>query len=264
MNNPCRLCDSPTSKVFSKKVLNKYDVIYLKCTSCLSIQTEEPYWLDEAYLSHLVELDLGVIQRNIENLAKVHSIRHILNPMNKFLDYGGGDGLLCRMLRDYEVDCYNFDKYSDSPYAQQYTADEDFKPDVVTAFEVIEHFKKPSDDFKKIFNFNSEYILMSTSLLDFVEDDCVENWWYVAEDGGQHLFLYTIKALEFIAERNGYHCYILNINNILFSKSKINKFKLLVLKFINKSKILRIYYSILSLSPSKGVWKDYKEKKINS
>jgi hypothetical protein len=261
MSTLCRVCNNESSKIFSKKVLKKYNVDYFKCSYCNGIQTEEPFWLDEAYLSHLVELDFGVIRRNIENLSKIHCLRRFLSPMNIFLDYGGGDGLLCRMLRDYEIDCYNYDKYSDSPYAQQFIADDEIRPDVVTAFEVIEHFKNPQDDFKKILKFDSEYILMTTSLIDFIPENQIEDWWYVAEDGGQHLFLYTQKSLEIIAKQNNYYCYILNINNILFSRHKISKLKLLFLKLLNKSKILKIYYSILSLTPANGVWKDYENGK---
>ena len=105
MSTLCRVCNNKSLKIFSKKVLKKYDVDYFKCSYCNGIQTEEPFWLDEAYLSHLVELDFGVIRRNIENLSKIHCLRRFLSPINIFLDYGGGDGLLCRMLRDYEIDC---------------------------------------------------------------------------------------------------------------------------------------------------------------
>lgn len=102
---------------------------------------------------------------------------------------------------------------------------------------------------------------MTTSLIDFIPENQIEDWWYVAEDGGQHLFLYTQKSLEIIAKQNNYYCYILNINNILFTRHKISKLKLLFLKLLNKSKILKIYHSILSLTPANGVWKDYENGK---
>ena len=45
----CRLCSGETSFVFNHKVLNKFDVKYYRCSNCESLQTEKPYWLDEAY-----------------------------------------------------------------------------------------------------------------------------------------------------------------------------------------------------------------------
>jgi len=45
----CNICKNNTS-IFSRvKILNKYDVKYFYCDYCGFIQTEEPYWLEEAY-----------------------------------------------------------------------------------------------------------------------------------------------------------------------------------------------------------------------
>ena len=48
-NNLCRLCKGGQKYSFSKKILNKYHVDYFKCSECGSLQTEYPYWIDEAY-----------------------------------------------------------------------------------------------------------------------------------------------------------------------------------------------------------------------
>ena len=57
----CKVCGKPTAPLFKKLVLRKYDVQYHQCPSCGFIQTEEPYWLEEAYSSAISDLDLGPI-----------------------------------------------------------------------------------------------------------------------------------------------------------------------------------------------------------
>jgi hypothetical protein len=45
---------------FRHTVLRKYDVQYFQCGGCGFLQTETPYWLDEAYSSAIVTADTGI------------------------------------------------------------------------------------------------------------------------------------------------------------------------------------------------------------
>jgi glycosyltransferase involved in cell wall biosynthesis len=45
----CKVCGSNSPYFASAKILQKYDVKYYQCHSCGFVQTEEPYWLNEAY-----------------------------------------------------------------------------------------------------------------------------------------------------------------------------------------------------------------------
>ena len=45
----CKICDSNSHYFATAKVLQKYNVDYFQCSNCGFVQTEEPYWLDEAY-----------------------------------------------------------------------------------------------------------------------------------------------------------------------------------------------------------------------
>ncbi len=84
---------------FRRRVLEQHDVAYLQCGQCQSLQTEPPYWLDEAYREHnLSNLDTGAAQRNLQNLAACWSIAKVLGVRN-VLDVGGGDGLLPAVAR---------------------------------------------------------------------------------------------------------------------------------------------------------------------
>ena len=49
-NLRCRLCSGDLEYKFQLLLLKNYRVSYYQCVNCSSLQTEEPYWLDEAYL----------------------------------------------------------------------------------------------------------------------------------------------------------------------------------------------------------------------
>src|SRR6185369_14930115 len=89
----CRLCNGATREIFQKKVLDKYLVSYRRCEVCDSLQTEEPYWIKEAYRDNLAALDSGAAHRNLNNLAASLLVAALFRCRN-ILDYGGGDGLL--------------------------------------------------------------------------------------------------------------------------------------------------------------------------
>ena len=253
MNNliNCRLCNNTATKKFSKVVLGKYPVDYFECINCDSLQTEKPFWLDEAYENNsLSYTDTGAAQRNFNNLVACLSISKVFNLKN-VIDIGGGDGLLCRMLRDYGINCYVKDKYAIPTYAQGFT-DEDFdKPDLVIGFEVLEHLPHPDLDILNLFECSPDVVLLSTSIYSKNPSD----WWYLSPESGQHVFFYSKKALNLVAKK---YKYSLSINGsyILFVKKKspIKKFIARLLLIDRIQRFLKIY--IVQLS-TPGVWEDY-------
>ena len=60
----CKICGSKVNPFDSATILNKYHIEYFECPHCGFIQTEEPYWLNEAYASAITSSDIGMIQRN--------------------------------------------------------------------------------------------------------------------------------------------------------------------------------------------------------
>ena len=67
-NTNCRLCLCVSSHVFVKKLLN-YNISYYKCTNCGYLQTEEPFWLEDAYKEEINLTDTGLASRSIHNLG---------------------------------------------------------------------------------------------------------------------------------------------------------------------------------------------------
>ena len=195
----CRLCSGRSRKVFSQTLLRKYEVGYYQCDHCSSLQTEDAYWLAEAYDSNLSYLDTGAAQRNLTNLAVCFFVSKLYKLRN-IIDFGGGDGLLCRLLRDYGLNCFVRDKYAATTYAQGFTEADFQTADLVLAFEVLEHFANPKEDLNQVFALNARAVFVSTGIYRNEQGD----WWYLAPETGQHLFFYSRKALDLIADKYGY------------------------------------------------------------
>ncbi|OYW37190.1 MAG: hypothetical protein B7Z45_05635, partial [Azorhizobium sp. 12-66-6] len=113
------------------------------------------------------------------------------------VDIGGGDGLLCRLLRDYGINGFVKDKYAKPLYAQGYSEPDFAVPDLVTAFEVFEHFENPMRDIDEIFENRPKVVFISTGTYK----NQMPGWWYFSVDSGQHIFFYSKEAFEHIARK---------------------------------------------------------------
>src|SRR5207248_11610683 len=106
----CPVTEKQMRPVFSEKILGKYNVIYYYSEESGILQTEKPYWLDEAYQDAIPDMDTGLVGRNLSNRRILEPLLHRLHKKDaKFLDIGGGYGLLARLMRDIGFDFYTFD-----------------------------------------------------------------------------------------------------------------------------------------------------------
>lgn len=234
-NHACRFCGGTVRHCFNLLMLKKHDVRYYECNACGCMQTEQPYWLDEAYSSHLSSLDTGAAERNLANLALVYFVARLFNVKN-LIDFGGGDGLLCRLLRDRDLDAYCSDKYAKPTYAQGFTAP-DFKPDMTTAFEVLEHLVSPASEIEAFFAGKPKVVLFSTEIY---KKELGNNWPYFIPDTGQHIFFYSNQAFELLAERFSYQAFIQR-DYILFVKNdEFPKWKLFIARHFKNKYLTKI------------------------
>src|SRR5689334_8705234 len=60
----CNVCESANDLFGSGLILNKYNVKFFRCSYCGFIQTEAPYWLEEAYSTPIASSDIGYVSRN--------------------------------------------------------------------------------------------------------------------------------------------------------------------------------------------------------
>lgn len=201
----CLICQHETQAAFQAKVLEKYQVQYFHCKNCGFIQTETPYWLEEAYQSALNLTDTGLVIRNETNRARTTAIIYqFLNHQGKFLDYAGGYGLFTRMMRDVGYDFYWEDAYAQNMIARGFDHKEGDKYEAITAFEVFEHLENPKSELKKMLERTST-IICSTQLLPVSVPPT--DWWYYGFHHGQHVALYSRKSLEILAQENDLNLY---------------------------------------------------------
>ena len=210
----CRVCKSTVSKIFSSKVLQKYSVEYFQCSRCEYIQTENPYWLEEAYNSPINVSDTGMIMRNLwfRNVAAT-TIFFLFNYKGKFLDYGGGYGVFVRMMRDVGYDFYWQDKYTENLFAKgfEFAETEKLPIDLLTCFEAFEHFVDPLAEFENLLCISRNILLSS----EFVPEPLPSpsEWWYYGVEHGQHIGFYQKKTFLYLAEKYNLNFYT-NSQNI--------------------------------------------------
>lgn len=220
-----KITGGATKLLFKKKVLNKYEVSYFQCVETGYIQTEEPFWLAEAYSSAISSLDVGLVMRNRMICARtVKLIYDEFNPKAKFIDYGGGYGLFVRMMRDEGFDFYRQDLYAQNLFAQYFDVTNlphDTQFELLTAFEVFEHLVNPIEEIEKMLGFSNN-ILFSTEILPENKNE-IENWWYIVPDAGQHVSFYTIDSLNYIAKKFNLNFYSNKKGLHLLTKNKMKQ-----------------------------------------
>lgn len=219
----CKVCQTKSEIIFHSIILNKYGTKFYQCPNCQFIQTEEPFWLEEAYSSVIASLDTGYVNRNLDMSSMTNLIiKYFFSSKGRFLDYGGGYGLFVRLMRDMGYDYYLNDQYCDNLFAQYFEIKDlsgNKKFELVSAFEVFEHFTDPISEIGKMFEY-SDSILFSTSLQPSGKITNVKDWWYFMPETGQHISFYSMDSLKIIAEKFNCFFYSNGRNLHIFTRKK--------------------------------------------
>lgn len=194
-------------ELFQETVLGRHRVAYLTCRECGWIQTETPFWLEEAYASPITEGDTGLVARNLDHCRFLEAFLPLVFPSDaKFVDLAGGYGLLTRLLRDRGFHGFSTDRYCPSLFAGVSEPPPHFKADAVFAFEVLEHLTDPHAFIEESFaKHGCRTLVFST--LTFTGPPPPRDWWYYAFDCGQHISFYQKRTLGRLAAKLGctYH-----------------------------------------------------------
>lgn len=215
MSNQCRFCGALTAAAFSKLVQGKIPVGFHRCGGCGSLQTDRPTWLEEAYRNY-PGYGVDAAQRAVYMQARVLFVAKVLGlpTTASVLDYGGGSGLVARLLRDVGFDAYVFDPFAPNVYAAYFDGDPAEPFDVVTAFEVLEHLPEPRREIDALFRPKPRLIVASTQPYRGEGAD----WPYLHEESGQHVFFWSERALSVAGAEHGYDCWVHGTNVVFFHR----------------------------------------------
>jgi len=253
MTSPaCRICSVPVSEIFSSNLLNKYTVKYFQCSLCGYVQTESPFWLEEAYTNTINDSDTGMMMRSLRHRNIASTLIYLFfDKSGKFLDYGGGYGVFVRLMRDIGFDYYWQDKYTKNYFAQGFELSENTNTQVelLTCFEAFEHFNDPINEFEKLLKV-SRNILLST---EFIPAPIPQpnDWWYYGIEHGQHIGFFQKRTFEYLAERYGLQFYT-NGQNIHLLTEK--QFPSSTFKWL--SKFSKIITPLIKTRMDSLTWKD--------
>ena len=255
----CRICSNPVSEVFSYTLLKKYSVKYFKCSHCGYVQTEEPYWLEEAYKASVNDSDTGMMMRSFwhRNIAAT-LIYFLLDNKSKFLDYGGGYGVFVRLMRDVGFDFFWQDKHTENLFARgfEFPESEKFTVELLTCFEAFEHFVEPVSELENLLSI-SRNILLSTELIP-EPTPSPDDWWYYGTEHGQHIGFFQKKTFEFLAKKYNLFFYTNGQNIHLFTEKQLlsSTFKLM-------TKVSKFITPLIQKRMESLTWKDFEKLKAS-
>ncbi len=241
----CKICAAESMRFAEAKVLKRYDVKYFRCAQCGFIQTGSPHWLDEAYEQSISQSDVGLVSRNIKIAKRLRVLIPVLfDPDGKFLDYGGGHGLLVRLMRDAGFDFFLWDRFTPNLFATgvggELNGEEEYE--LITAIEVFEHLRDPLQDIGRILD-ASDSVLFSTKLVP-ADTPKPGEWSYYATETGQHISFYSEQSLRWLARE--FNCnFVTNGNTYhLLTRKKVRP---CVFRWLQKECVV----SLLGLLPGR-------------
>lgn len=213
----CPICASSRELAFREIILGRHEVAYLHCRHCGLLQTESPYWLDEAYGDAIASADTGLLGRNLVTASKLAVLLYgCFGPRGKYVDIAGGYGVMTRRMRDYGFDYYWDDRYCQNLMARGFEAEKMAGPfSALSAFEVLEHINDPVAFVdEQMAKYRSRTLIFTTELYEGTLPP-QKDWWYYAFNTGQHISFYQRRTLEALAKRLGLNFYSLHGLHIL-------------------------------------------------
>jgi len=216
----CRSCNHSTIEIFTGTLIGN-QVRYFECTNCGYVQTETPYWLDHAYDDAINESDTGIMVRNLTNARIVMATIFLLGKLEgSVVDCAGGYGILVRLLRDFGINALWSDRYCQNLLAKGFERTNE-KADLVTAFEVFEHFVNPAEELDRLLTIAPNILFSTNIIADPAPKQ--DDWWYYGKGHGQHIGFFRIRTLEKLAKKRDKYLLSNGATYHLFTNRPINK-----------------------------------------
>ncbi|WP_375561978.1 class I SAM-dependent methyltransferase [Bernardetia sp. OM2101] len=195
----------------------KADDFYFICDMCGSYLKDPKF-----YLNNLDEKDVYEQHNNDVNDIGYQNFTSPItnNILENFtqnhlgLDYGCGTGpVISKILHDknYQVELYD-------PYFHPNENYLNYQYDYIFSCEVFEHFYNPKQELEKLLSIlkPTGSLLIMTLVYDVETDANFKDWYYRKDP--THVFIYTEKTVQFIAEKYKLKAKIEKNRMIVFEK----------------------------------------------
>ncbi len=219
----CPVCSGPSNPLdvvdFNKSCeelrslyipLSGIPIYYYLCSVChFCFAPEFQHWSLTDFEEKIYNNDYTIFDPDYLNIRPTNNAEVLVEIFDeqkaqiKHLDYGGGNGLLSRLLRAKGWDSSSYD-----PFVNEGMNLNDLgKFNLITAFEVFEHVPNISLLMANLLSLinNNGIILFSTLLSN---DKIIQNkritWWYASPRNG-HISLYSVSSLQHLAKQSGFN-----------------------------------------------------------
>jgi len=166
-----------------------------QCSECSFCYFDTSDWSGEPFSEELNELDLGSVARCLLVADFVTAVFPSRTTEYRVLDWGGGDGLLTRVLRDRGVNCVWHDPFVEPRFVGDSRYDDRTHINLTVVSEVFLHLTDPVSAMKLLLS-KSDVVIM-TAVVPPREFDA--KWWYLMPATGQHVAFYPKNSLQALA-----------------------------------------------------------------
>jgi 2-polyprenyl-6-hydroxyphenyl methylase/3-demethylubiquinone-9 3-methyltransferase len=180
-----------------KLPLSGFAVYYRRCRRCGFVFTADfDAWGGEDFRRHIYNAEYGLVDPDYAETRPKGNARLVAESFVgareeiRILDYGGGAGLLARLLRERGFRAETYDPFS------EFDALPLGRFELITCFEVMEHVQWPRETVRAMVGLLQEggVILFSTLVQPAEFARIGLGWWYAAPRNG-HISLYSTAAL---------------------------------------------------------------------
>ena len=184
-----------------------------------------PTWIEWSHTKAISNLDTGLVSRCISASRLTATLLFLEGKKGSIgLDWGGGTGLLTRLLRDQGFQIHSYDKYAKADHAEGFEASRiqsEEPATFMTSIECFEHLVSPIDAFK-IVSQKKEYFIFTTEVINTPPPDPAKgSWWYFLPESGQHITFISQKGLEEFRKILGFDHYIAFGSLHVMSRSRL-------------------------------------------
>jgi len=188
----CPICHSESKHFTTLTIRDGIPGEYYSCNSCKFIHAENASWLEGSFTDALNSLDIGSVDRCNIVADFVEVLANSLKVDNpRVLDWGGGYGLLTRILRDRGVRCAHYDPYTEPLFAKNIDLQSDARFDLIVLSEVMLHMTDPVSTLTELLKLSDNIIFTAV----IAPPDVTPDWWYFMPDTGQHVAIFSRQTI---------------------------------------------------------------------